>query len=187
MPSQRLTMPALTPTPLWWTASNFPVLWQKTKTTSNRTAAILLTSSNNSTKPGKPLPPPGMCRLPPDIRAWLTPDRQPLPMRNRNKRTPSSNKWTISRNKSTRRKKRFPHLAMPRPTHIIKRWLTPDWEHKMMRMRVLQQNKNKKLILWRLTRQRNSISIVCSTGNKFSVWRKTQHKRMNKLTAWHKT
>ncbi len=22
--------------------------------------------------------------------------------------------------------KRFPHLAMPRPTHIIKRWLTPD-------------------------------------------------------------
>ena len=49
-----------------------------------------------------------------------------LPMRNRNKRTPSSNKWTISRNKSTRRKKRFPHLAMARPTHIIKRWLTPD-------------------------------------------------------------
>lgn len=22
--------------------------------------------------------------------------------------------------------KRFPHLAMARPTHIIKRWLTPD-------------------------------------------------------------
>lgn len=31
--------------------------------------------------------------------------------------------------------------------------------------------------------KRNNISIVCSTGNKFSVWRKTQRKRMNKLTA----
>lgn len=39
------------------------------KIISNRTAAILLTSSNNSTKPGKPLPPPVMYRLPPDIRA----------------------------------------------------------------------------------------------------------------------